>query len=483
MEREFDIDKNKDFNQWFSEVLKAAELIDQRYNIKGFVVHMPFAAITEKIIYRIYEDELERNGHHPAFFPSLIPASCLKVEEEHVEGFAPNVFWITEGGSSKFEERLALRPTSETAIYPMYAQWVRSWRDLPLKVYQSCQVWRHETKATRPLLRDREFYWIEAHDVFATREEAESQVLEDMDIVKAVLGDRLGIPFFFFRRPEWDKFHGAEYTFGSDALMPDGEVIQLPSTHFLGQNFSKAFDIKFIDDGEEEKFAWQTCYGPGISRIYAALISIHGDSKGLVLPFDLAPIQVVIIPIPAKDKEEAILAKCSEIKGKAEKAGLRTVLDDSDSTPGFKFNLWELRGASVRFEVGAKELENGNVTACRRDTGKREFLKDGDVDDYLANVGSKILDNLKGKAEASLKENMREASDLDGIRNALEKGGFVRVMFCSRDIDGEACAETIKEDTGGEVRGNIHGKTEEASGKCVICGKEAKEVLYVAKSY
>jgi prolyl-tRNA synthetase len=483
MEREFNIDKEKDFNRWFSEVLKAAELIDGRYNIKGFVVHMPYATITEKIIYDMYEKELEKKGHKPTFFPSLIPASCLKIEEEHVEGFAPNVFWITEGGSSRFEEKLALRPTSEIVMYPMYAQWVRSWRDLPLKIYQSCQVWRHETKATKPLLRDREFYWIEAHNVFATREEAEAQVLEDMVIAKKVLYEELAIPFFFFRRPEWDKFHGAEYTFGSDALMPNGEAIQLPSTHFLAQRFSKAFGIKYLDKEENEKFAWQTCYGPGISRIYAALISIHGDSKGLILPFKVAPVQVVIVPIPSKGKEDAIAEKCEELASRLKALDLRTVYDDSDTTPGFKFNHWELRGASVRIEVGAAEVEGGQLTMCRRDTGQREKVKESDLESFMNEVGAKILANLREKADRNLKEKISEEKDLEGVENALHNGGLIRVMFCSRDKDGEECAEVVKEKTGGEVRGNIHGKKEEARGECIVCGKPAKEVLYVAVSY
>jgi len=483
MEREFDIDKEKNFSEWFSEVLKAAELIDQRYNIKGFNVHRPNATITEKVIYQIYEKELEKKGHKPAMFPALIPASALKVEEEHVEGFAPDVFWVTEGGSSKFEEKLAMRPTSESAMYTIYAQWVRSYRDLPIKIYQSCQVWRHETKATKPLLRDREFYWIEAHNVFATREEAEAQVLEDMEVVRTVLYDKLGIPFFFFRRPEWDKFAGAEYTFGSDALMPDGVAIQLPSTHFLAQKFSKAFNIKYLDKNEKDQFAWQTCYGPGISRIYAALISIHGDNKGLILPLELAPTQVVIIPIPAKEKVKEITAKCAELKKTVEDMSLRTVFDDSDSTPGFKFNLWELRGASIRLEVGSKELKERSVTVCRRDTGRRETVTDKDMGEYLRSVGTKILKNLRNRAEKRFRDSVREVKDLGGIKKALATGGFVRVMFCSRDRDGEKCADVIKEETGADVKGNIHGKEETAHGNCVVCGEKAKEVLYIAVSY
>lgn len=258
----FNIDKNRDFNSWYNEIVDKAELADIRYNVKGFVVFRPWSVIAMKAMYDIWEKELERRGHLPALFPAVIPESNFLTEKEHVEGFAPEVFWITEHGSGeKFEEKLGLRPTSETAMYKMYSMWIRSYNDLPLKVYQSCQVWRHETKATKPFIRSREFHWIEAHDVFATREEAERQVIEDMEITQKCLLEQLGVPFLFFERPQWDKFAGAEKTFAADCLMPDGKVLQLPSTHFLGQNFAKAFNVKYTDKDGVEQYGWQTCYG------------------------------------------------------------------------------------------------------------------------------------------------------------------------------------------------------------------------------
>src|SRR3989344_1238951 len=269
----FNVDKEKNFSEWYTEVLKAAELVDIRYNIKGFSVHRPNMAITEKVMYQDMETDLEKTGHKPTRFPSVIPEENFNLEKEHVEGFVPGVFWVTHGGKTLLEEKFALAPTSETAMYKMYAQWIRSWRDLPLKIYQSRQVWRYETKATRPLIRDREFHWIEAHDVFASREEAEEQVNEDMRTTERVLGEKWGLAFHFFKRPEWDKFAGAVNTFAADTLMPDGSVLQLPSTHLLGQNFAKPFNVKFLDKKEKEQYAWQTCYGPAISRIFSALIS------------------------------------------------------------------------------------------------------------------------------------------------------------------------------------------------------------------
>ncbi|MBI4176503.1 MAG: proline--tRNA ligase, partial [Candidatus Aenigmarchaeota archaeon] len=230
--------RKADFSEWYSEIIEKAGLADLRYNVKGFLVHRPWSVIAMKEMYRLYEKELEKRGHQPVWFPAVIPKENFEVEKEHVAGFTPEVFWVTEGGDAKLAQKLALRPTSETAMYRMYSLWIRSWRDLPLKLYQSCQVWRHETKSTRPFIRGREFHWIETHNVFATRDEAERQVREDMEITEAVMHREFGIPSMVFERPEWDKFAGAVYTYAADTLMPDGRAVQQPSTHLLGQNFS-----------------------------------------------------------------------------------------------------------------------------------------------------------------------------------------------------------------------------------------------------
>lgn len=256
-----DIDKN--FSDWYNEIV--SELIDLRYNVKGFIVYKPWIMRMIKILYGIWEKELEKNGHEPTLFPVVIPPENFQKEKEHVKGFSPEVFWITEGGDSKLTEKLALRPTSETAFYQMYALWVRSYNDLPMKLYQSCSVYRYETKATKPLMRGREFLWIESHDMFANEEGAKQQVRDDMDITRKVLLENLGIPFIFLERPQWDKFKGADSTFAADTLMPDGKILQLPSTHLLGQHFSKAFNVQFIDERGNKIHPYTTCYGPPIS--------------------------------------------------------------------------------------------------------------------------------------------------------------------------------------------------------------------------
>ena len=355
----FNKKKEEDFSEWYFELLKQAEVVDQRYPAKGFIVHREIAAIAVREIYRILEVELDRTKHKMMRFPAVIPESVFAKEIEHIEGFTPEVFWITHGGEDKLPERIGLRPTSETAIYTMYSQWIRSHRDLPLKVYQEANIWRYETKHTRPLLRDREFHWLEAHNCFATKEEAERQVLEDMEITENTLHKQLGLPFFFFKRTEWDKFKGAVYTFAADVLMPNGLVIQQPSTHFLGQKFSKPYDIKFLDEDEKEKYVYQTCYGPCASRILSSVISIHGDNKGLIFPWNIAPYQIVIIPIWRKDSDKKNIIKHSkELLNKLCEKGIRAELDDSDKRPGAKYYHWELRGACLRIERGAREIEN-----------------------------------------------------------------------------------------------------------------------------
>jgi prolyl-tRNA synthetase len=252
------VKKSENFSEWYTQIVQKAELADIRYNVKGFLVHQPWSVKIMKLMFEFLEKELEKNGHAPVWFPAVIPESFLKKEKEHAE-FSAEVFWITEAGANydKLEEKLALRPTSETAMYTMFSMWIRSWRDLPFKTYQNCQVWRYESY-TRPFLRGREYFWIEAHNVFATKEEAEKQVEEDMKITEKTMHQKFAIPFIFFQRPQHDKFKGAVNTFAADTLMPDGKAIQLPSTHFLGQNFSKAFDIKFVDKDKKEKYGWQT---------------------------------------------------------------------------------------------------------------------------------------------------------------------------------------------------------------------------------
>ncbi len=473
-----------EFSEWFSEVIAKAELSDLRYNVKGFVVFRPWSVLAMEEMYRLLEKELRRKGHLPVWFPAVIPEENFEKEAEHVEGFTPEVFWVTHAGNKKLEKRLALRPTSETAMYSMYSIWIRSWRDLPLKLYQRAQVWRYETKATRPFIRSREFHWIEAHDAFATLEEAEAQVREDMDTTEKVMHQQFGVPFIFMKRPEWDKFAGAVYTYAADSLMPDGRIIQQPSTHLLGQNFSKPFGVKFRDKEGKERFAWQTCYGPAVSRIFASVIALHGDDRGLRFPFSIAPVQVVIVPI-ASDRSKEVMKACRKVMELLLEKDVRVLLDDSENTPGWKFNQWEMKGVPIRLEIGPKEAEGGFATLVRRDSGEKKKVSLEKLVETVKKEGESITSNLVNEADAFFRRNMRKASNWEELEKEISKGGFVRAPFCSTGIEGVPCAEKIKEKLHGDVRGERADRKERPSKgeRCVSCGKPARAIVYIGRQY
>lgn len=471
------VKKNENFSEWFTEVVQKAELADMRFNVKGFLVFQPSSVFAMERMYYFMEKVLREKGHSPYWFPTVIPESNFKREASHVKGFTPEVFWITHGGERELEERLALRPTSETAFYQMFGLWIRSYKDLPFKTYQRGQVFRHETKATRPFLRSREFHWIETHCAFATEEDTLKQVHEDMETTKEVLHDKFGLPFIFFERPEWDKFPGASRTFAADVLNPDGKVIQQPSTHIIKQDFAKAFDVKYKDRDGFDKHVYTTCYGPAISRIFASVVIVHGDDKGLRFPWDIAPYHVAIVPI---DNSAELVNKAEEIKKKLH--GFETVIDKSDKSPGEKFNTWELRGVPIRIDIGNKELKEGKLSLFRRDLNKKEVIPEKDLMKYIESISKEFTSNLIKEADNLFKDRIVDARSIEGIKKSIEAGNIVRCNFCSVALDGEKCANEIRDKVGAEVRGTNF-VSEKAEGKCVICGKEAKHVVYVARSY
>lgn len=479
------VKKSENFSEWYSQIIEKAEIVDLRLGIKGFVIIRPWGTLIIERLYDMFEKELQNKGHLPVIMPSVIPESNLKKEESHIQGFMPQVFWLEtdkEGKNGK-EERLALRPTSETVFTPMLALWVRSHRDLPLKLYQRGSVFRYDTKSTRPLVRGREFYWIECHDAFATKKEAEAQVQEDIDTTKKILYEKFGIPFLPIRRPSWDKFAGAEYTIGSDVLMPDGKLIQQPSTHFMGQRFSKAFDAKFTTKEGKEEYLYTTAYGPAMSRILASVISTHGDDKGLVLPFEIAPVQVVVIPIYTVKNKSKIFKYAGEIMKKLEASGARTKLDsDDDSTPGWKFHEWELKGVPFRIEIGEKELKGKKFTLFTRDTGVKTTAPLGKLG-YIKKLGEAYDKRLKTRADNNMNGKIVSCKTKEDIRKTLKEGKIARVNFCSTEKKGEKCAEYIEKEIGAEVRGTLADRNEKPFGKCIICNNSADAVVYIAKSY
>ncbi len=475
----FRISKEDNFSEWYSEILARAEIVDLRYNVKGFVVVRPFGAMIMEKMYKIYEDALKLTGHKPAIFPAVIPEENFKKEAGHVKGFKPEVFWLKETG----EGELALRPTSETAFYQMYSLWIRSWRDLPLKLYQRANVFRYETKATRPLIRGREFWWIEAHDVFATKKEAEQQVQDDIMMTDKIMQGIFGVPFLPMKRPQWDKFPGADYTIGSDTIMPDGRIIQQPSTHLLGQHFSKAFDIKFKNENEKEDYVWQTCYGPAISRILASVIAFHGDDNGLILPYAISPVQLVIIPIFTAKNKLKILRETEKLKDELYTYGIDVEVDVEDKRPGEKYFFWEMKGVPFRIEIGDNELKNKEVDIFVRDTRERVKCKMGKLGDKIKEIGSKFDVRLIKNANSYFKKAIVDCSNKKDIKKVLENKKIARFNFCSVEESGEKCAGFIEKELQARVMGTRADKKEIGKGRCVICGKKAGEVVYAGKSY
>jgi prolyl-tRNA synthetase len=470
--------KEENFSEWYSQIIDKAEIVDIRNGVKGFMVFRPWGAQIIENMIKLYEEELQRNGHKPTFMPTVIPEENLKKESSHVQGFSPEVFWLKEIGG----EKLALRPTSETLYTPMFKLWIRSWRDMPMKLYQRGSVFRLDTKSTRPLIRTREIIWIEAHDAFATKKEAEEQVQEDIGMTESVMHKKFGIPFFPMKRPNWDKFAGAEYTIGSDVMMPDGKLIQQPSTHLMGQKFAKAFGATFKTENEKEDYIWQTAYGPAFSRILVSVVSMHGDDKGLVLPFSITPIHVVIIPIYSKENKNSILKEAKKIKEGLESSGLKIELDDSEKRPGEKYHEWELKGVPFRIEIGENEIKEKKITLFTRDTGKKEKLSIKEISNFKK-FGEEYDSRILKKADSLMKGKVVECKNKQEIKKALGDKKIARVNFCSTSEDGENCAGVIEKEIGADVRGTLANKNEKASGKCVICGGKAEAVVYVGKSY
>jgi prolyl-tRNA synthetase len=480
----FHYDKVGDFSTWFTEINKRAELSDQRYGVKGLVVYRAWTTVTLKIMYRLLEEDLERHGHLPVIFPALVPESNLIQEADHVEGFAPEVFWCTRSGADNiFEEPLALRPTSESAMYPMYALWIRSWRDLPFKRYQSVAIWRYDTKMTRPFLRGREFYWIEAHDVFATAKEAEAQVLEDLAITKNFVEGHLAIPIIILKRPQWDKFPGAVYTVAGESILPDGRFIQNSTSHMLGNNFARAYGIKYVDENEEEQLAQQTCFGPGLSRMYGALIIMHGDNDGLILPFELAPVQVVIIPIPKKGAKKVVQDRCRELEAALRKAGYRVHFDDTEKRPGDKYYYWEMRGVPLRLEMGNREVQDNTMTIFRRDLRTRETFQVDKLIKVVQKIGTAVTKELWHRAKEHFDGSFQDADTFEEIVEIINQNKAARINFCTLEMKGQSCAEKVKEATGADIRGVKLDEDEKPWGPCPMCGEPASVVVYVGKQY
>lgn len=484
------VKKNEDYSEWYTQVIseQGAKLADIRYGVQGFVVIRPWAMATIREIYRLLEEQFEQDGHMPVLFPMVIPQKNFAKEKEHVEGFMGEVMEITRAGGEDLEESLIVRPTGETQFYPMYSYWVRSHNDLPLKLYQSRHTVVRHGFQTRPFLRGREFVFFESHDVFKNHDEAMEQIYTDMRITDKVYWVECALPFIYFVRPQWDKFPGAVNTFAIDILMPDGKVSQAGTTHDLGQKFSKMYDIKFFSEEEKEEYAWQTCFGPGIARIYASLVSVHGDDKGLIFPYKMAPKQVIVVPILRKDEgvNKKINRKALDLVDMLTQNGIRADADLTEKSPGFKYNEWEMKGVPFRIELGQREMESGEFTVAMR-TGEKFKVKEEELLDVLHDKADDLLDILQDRAKEMHDSFISETEDIEEVVSILAgKRGYIKAPFCSMDFDGEECADKLKEKAvGAEVRGTRYPEPERVKSgqKCIVCGKDAKHIVYIAKSY
>jgi prolyl-tRNA synthetase len=406
----------------------------------------------------------------------LVPETELAKEGIHVKGFEDEVYWVTQGGQTPLNEKLALRPTSETAIYPMYALWIRTHIDLPIKYYQIVNTFRYETKHTRPLIRVREITTFkEAHTAHATKEESDEQIQDFIAIYKEFFDD-LGIPYLISKRPEWDKFPGADYTMAFDVIMPNGKTLQIGTIHNLGQTFAKTFDITFEDKDGEHKLVYQTCAGVS-DRVIASVIGVHGDEKGLRLPPKVSPNQVTIIPILFKKGKEEVLAKCSEIKEQLEASGLRVNIDDRDIRPGKKFNDWELKGTPLKLELGPRDLQNNITVAMRRDEGEKiELALDESLADNVKELLDKSGENLSKIAWDFQAEHVKFTENIDEISELVEAGNVVKFYWCGD----EAVGKKIEKKTGYDILGI---QEEVSKGKCIASDNDAKYIALIAKTY
>ncbi len=467
------VTRDEDFSKWYLDVVRKAGFVDQRSPVKGFDVVMPWGYAVWETIQKKFDALIKQNGVKNAYFPMLIPERLLKKEAEHFTGFEAETAMVTEVGKEKLQEKLALRPTSETIMYYMYALWIRSHQDLPLKINQWCNVVRWDTKVTKPFIRGREFLWQEGHTAHATQEDALKQIEESMTAYEKIYDD-MALAALKLVRPKSDTFAGADFSLVFDTLVQDGRVLQGPDCHMLGQNFSKVFDVQFADKDGKKKYVWQTSWGM-TTRQLGVIVMQHGDDKGAVLPPAVSPVQVVVVPIVFKGEENKIMNAANAAAKNLEKIGVRAVVDSKSYSPGFKFNEWELKGVPLRIEIGPKDLKAKEMTVVRRLGGKKLKIRDvAEVPTLLDAVQKEMLERSK----KFLKENIKDIVTMDELKKV--KFGIARTNWCG---SGD-CEDWVKGQTGGaEIRGTLYGKKETPFGNCVYCGKKASHVVYVAKAY
>ena len=470
--------KNDDFSEWYTQVVIKAELVDYA-PVKGLIVLRPDGYSIWESIKESLDKKLKETGHRNGFLPVLIPESLLSKEKKHFEGFNPEVFWVTHSGDSEIGDRLALRPTSETLAYSLYSKWIKSWRDLPLKINFWNSALRAEITGTKPFLRTSEFLWQEGHTVHATQDEAENEVMEILNIYKKTIEEELAIPVITGKKSEKDKFVGAIYTTTLESLMPDGKALQMGTSHFLGQNFSKPFDVKYLDENNNETFAWQTSWGVSW-RLIGGMIMTHSDDKGLVLPPKVSPIQVVIIPIYySKEDREKMILEANKIKDSLSNNNVRVELDDRDNlTPGFKFNDWELKGIPIRIEIGPKDIEKNQVVMARRYNQTKDDISLDKVSETLNLELENIQQQMFVNAKKILDERVVRVSEYQQFKDELMSGKMIDCSWCGN----QTCENKIKEETGADLRVIPFDDTQKSE-TCIYCKNSGTTNALFAKGY
>ncbi|MGP6206974.1 proline--tRNA ligase [Cuniculiplasma sp. SKW3] len=452
----------KDFSEWYNEIVELSELTDKRYPIKGMNVWMPYGYELMKNIDEMIRERFKKDDFGEVMFPALISKTMFEVEFEHIKGFEKELFWITKGGRESLEDDLAMRPTSEAAMYPMFKLWIRDHSDLPLRIFQIVQVWRYETKHTRPFMRSRDIHFIECHTAHETYDDAENQ-LEIYRREWNYFTHMLCIPFLEVERPEWDKFPGAVYTRAFDTVMPSGRTLQIGTIHQYGQNFAKNYDVKFAKEDGESEYVHQTTFGMS-ERLVAAVISIHGDDMGLIIPPHIAPIQVIIVPIPGR--ENGLNEYSKEVLAKLKNIGIRAKLDDRNSyTPGYKYNFWEMKGVPLRIEIGDREIKERTITVKKRTEKGRTKLGIDNIEE-IVRLLDEVSDTLRERSLRILDDN------LEGIRVQGQESHITTKILCYE----KECAERMEAQTGLTMMGHIMNRGK--SGKCEVCGNDGRTSLF-----
>jgi len=472
------VKKSFDFSDWYTQCVLKSGIADYSPS-KGFIVLRPYGYAIWEIIKDLLDNELKRTGHKNGFLPVLIPESLLTKEKDHFDGFMPEVFWVTRSGDCDLGEKLAVRPTSETLAYSMFAKWISSYRDLPLKLNFWNSALRAEIKSTKPLIRNSEFLWQEGHTAHTDESGADKEVRLILDVYKYLIEEYLAIPAVSGLKSDKEKFVGAKYTTCLESLMADGKVLQMATSHNLGQNFSKPFEIKFLDKDTNEQFVWQTSWG--ISwRVIGALIMVHGDDKGLILPPKISPTQVIIVPIYKDQSKDVVKQKAYKLEKKLKDSNIRAFTDDRDEyTSGWKFNDWEMKGVPLRANIGLRDIQENQVELIRRDTKERFYVKEKELVNQTLSILQKIQLNLLDSAKKHLRTNTRTATSLVELLSVLDAtGGFVACSWCGK----RECEDLVKEKTTADIRILPFNPKKNVS-TCIACGNQGTIEVYFGRAY